>query len=204
MLRIILIQPGSTDFDEQGRIKGSLDIPLSYAGSCQVKQVVTDLVPQKLDAVYTSPAQSAVQTATALAHGRGLRVKRVSGLRNLNQGLWHGKLIDEVRLNQPRIYRQCRQHPEAICPPEGEAISAAQRRMQRAVARITRKHRQGTLAIVIPEPLYSITRSYLRGGGLSDFWKSQLDSAVWSTVELGAVQIGVDRLANYGRAMTGA
>jgi hypothetical protein len=72
------------------------------------------------------------------------------------------------------------------------------------MARITRKHRQGTLAIVIPEPLYSITRSYLRGGGLSDFWKSQLDSAVWSTVELGAVQIGVDRLANYGRAMTGA
>ena len=29
MVRIVLIRPGSTDFDEQGRITGTLDIPLN-------------------------------------------------------------------------------------------------------------------------------------------------------------------------------
>jgi len=29
MLKIVLIRPGSTDLNEQGRIKGTLDVPLS-------------------------------------------------------------------------------------------------------------------------------------------------------------------------------
>ncbi len=29
MLEVLLIRPGATTFDEDGRIKGSLDIPLS-------------------------------------------------------------------------------------------------------------------------------------------------------------------------------
>ena len=43
MLRIVLVQPGSTDFDDQGRIKGSLDIPLSANGTGQVARMVAEL-----------------------------------------------------------------------------------------------------------------------------------------------------------------
>ena len=38
MLKILLIRPGVTDFDEQGRIKGTLDIPLNENGTAQVAQ----------------------------------------------------------------------------------------------------------------------------------------------------------------------
>ena len=38
MLQIVLIRPGTTDFDEQGRIQGTLDIPLNERG-----QIITDL-----------------------------------------------------------------------------------------------------------------------------------------------------------------
>ena len=43
MLKILLIRPGVTDFDEQGRIKGTLDIPLSDEGTAQVAKMIDEL-----------------------------------------------------------------------------------------------------------------------------------------------------------------
>ena len=43
MMSIVLVRPGCTDFDEQRRIKGSLDIPLSATGSDEVNELVVQL-----------------------------------------------------------------------------------------------------------------------------------------------------------------
>ena len=128
MLRIVVIQPGSTDFDEQGRIKGSLDLPLSLNGAGQVARVAEQLAQEPIEAIYASPSQSAMQTAQSIAENHKLRVRRVQKLKNLDHGLWHGKLIDDVKLNQPRIYRQGLENPEAFCPPEGESVAAVRQR----------------------------------------------------------------------------
>ena len=106
MVRIILIRPGSTDFDEQGRIKGTLDIPLSKAGTSQVSQIVDELHSTPIDYLYTSPCRCAQQTASAVAVDHKLKVKLLDDFQNLDHGLWHGKLVDEVRNSQPKVYRQ--------------------------------------------------------------------------------------------------
>jgi broad specificity phosphatase PhoE len=206
MSRVVLVQPGATDFDEQGRIKGSLDIPLSPLGAAQVQRTVADLAAYVFDAIYTSPAESAIQTAAALAHGRGMREKRVDNLRNLNQGLWHGKLIEEVRVTQPRVYQHCRHHPESICPPEGESVLAADRRARQTMDRILRRHRQGTVVVVIPEPLATITRCDLQNMALPDFWKRQRDGAEWVVLDLERENglATAEQWVSNGRAMTGA
>src|SRR5688572_24444403 len=122
MLRILLIRPGSTDLDEQGRIKGILDIPLSQQGAEQVAKAVGELANLTIDAIYSAPAICCQQTATALAGQRRVKIKRIDGLHNLDHGLWHGKLIDEVRQTQPKVYRQWQDNPELVCPPEGESF----------------------------------------------------------------------------------
>ena len=38
MIEVLLIRPGSTTFDHEGRIKGSLDIPLSVEGKLKRKR----------------------------------------------------------------------------------------------------------------------------------------------------------------------
>ena len=43
MLQIVLIRPGSTDYDVQGRIQGSLDIPLSEQGLAEAAAVAEQL-----------------------------------------------------------------------------------------------------------------------------------------------------------------
>jgi broad specificity phosphatase PhoE len=184
MLRIALIQPGATDFDDQGRIKGSLDIPLSVNGKSQVRRTVEELATLEIDAIYTAPGQSALQTATALAAAHRARIKRVKELRNLDHGLWHGKLIEEVKQKQPKIYRQCQDYPQWICPPEGESVAAAQRRVRAAVAKIIRKHKTGTVALVVPEPVASLVRHQLQNSAWGDFWKAERDSGGWTLINI--------------------
>src|SRR6266700_193174 len=102
MVQMLVVQAGSTDFDEQGRIKGTLNIPLSEAGQGQV-----------------------------------------------------GRLIAEVSIGQPKVFRQLQDHPETVCPPQGEPVGTALERVRLLISRLLRKHRSGTVAIVVPEPLAS-------------------------------------------------
>lgn len=186
MLRIILIRPGSTEFDDQGRIKGNLDIPLSPSGSNQVARTVQELAATELDAVYASPGSAAGVTAEAIAEPRNLRVKRLEKLDNLNRGLWHGKLIEEVRRSQPKVYRQWQEHPETVCPPQGEDFASAEQRVQEVVEKLLRKHKDGTIALVVPEPLASLVARQLRQGDLGDLWKAECQCGCWEIIDCGA------------------
>ena len=40
---VVLIRPGCTDFDEQNRIQGVLDLPLNHRGHAQVLGLVAQL-----------------------------------------------------------------------------------------------------------------------------------------------------------------
>jgi phosphoserine phosphatase len=184
MLRIVLVRPGCTDFDRQGRIKGTLDIPLCEDGSRQAAQTADQLAEFSLDAVYSAPCRSAQQSAVVIAGSRRLKVKSIDELQNVDHGLWHGKLIDEVKQTQPRVYRQGQDHPESICPPQGEPIAAGRERVRKALARILKKHTSGLICVVVPEPLASVVDSELQHRELSDLWDIECDNGGWSLYEI--------------------
>src|SRR5262245_37574922 len=96
MLRLILVRPGTSDFDEQGRIKGTLDAPLNQHGCDQAAKAATEIATIELDAIYCSPCQVAQQTAETLGKQQKLPVKIIEKFQNIDHGLWHGKLIEEV------------------------------------------------------------------------------------------------------------
>ena len=55
MLRIILIRPGETIYDEQERIVGNLDIPLTDAGRESITKLADSLKPLNLEMLYHAP-----------------------------------------------------------------------------------------------------------------------------------------------------
>lgn len=155
-LRIVLIRAGSTEFDDQGRILGSLDLPLSEKGCEEVKCLVEQLDSLGIETVISAATQSSLVTATAIAERFKLKVKVESKLTNLDCGLWHGKGIAELRETQPTLFKQWKESPETVCPPEGETFNEVRSRVSAIVKRILKKHRKGVLAIVAPEPLLGI------------------------------------------------
>ena len=184
MLRFLLIQPGSTDLDEQGRIKGSLDIPLNEKGADQVARIVEQLSEMEIDRVYAAPCQSARQTAEAVAADHQIKIKCLDRMQNINHGLWHGKLIEEVKTSPPKMYKQYQDHPEQACPPGGESMSQAVERVQAVLTKLLKKHKHGTIAMIVQDPLASVVRSLLRHCELNDLWQSEQDNGNWELIEL--------------------
>lgn len=184
MVRILLIRSAATDFDEQGRIKGTLDLPLSDVGTAQAARLINEVAAVEFDSLYSSTCRCAAETAMQLGNARKLKVKQLSDFQNVDHGLWHGKLVDELKQTQPRLYRQLQDHPETVCPPEGEPVGMAQARAKVAVDRLLRKHRRGTIALVLPEPLYSLVKQILAPGELGDLWKAECQCGGWQLLDL--------------------
>ncbi|MEZ6087775.1 MAG: histidine phosphatase family protein [Pirellulaceae bacterium] len=195
MLSILLVRPGATDFDDQRRIKGSLDMPLSACGREQVRRTAEAVADVQLQAVYTAPCESAMITSAELVAGRDIRIKAIPDFRNIDHGLWHGKLLDEVRRQQPRLYRQAEENPNSICPPGGETFDQAKHRVFKALRKAIRKHRHGAIALVIPDPLASVVRCILSGEGPRSLWLSEVDTGEWELIELATGDIREPALA---------
>lgn len=160
MSEIVLIRPGCTDFDEQKRIQGTLDLPLNSRGQEQVQQIVEQLHDIPLEVIYTSKTEPAKATAEAIGDSLSVPVKINEGLTNLNQGLWQGLQIDEVRRKYPKAFKQWKESPETICPPEGETISDAMTRIKKTIKKPMKRHK--VFGIVASEPLMSLIASLIK------------------------------------------
>jgi len=120
--KILLIRPGATEFDEQGRIIGTLDIPLSALGLEQAESLACESMDHDVTAIFSSPSLAAKQTADILGKQHNRKAKVRDALTNIDMGLWQGKEIEELRATQPKIAKQWEEHPETVCPPEGESF----------------------------------------------------------------------------------
>lgn len=177
MIKLLLIRPGTTEFDLQGRISGNLDVPLCGQGDDEVAEMIQAMNGQPIDAVYTSPNESAIQTADRICEklpvkNKPVKSKTVEQLTNLNHGLWQGMLVEEVKRKQPKVFRQWQEHPETVCPPEGEMLDKARKRIEQVLTKLLKKHTNSTVALVAPEPLASLIVSVLRHTELTDVCKA--------------------------------
>lgn len=161
MSTVVLIRPGSTDFDEQNRVQGALDLPLNNRGQEQVQHLLDQLQKIPLDVVYSAPGEPARSTAEKIGEELGVPVKISEGFRNLNQGLWQGLQIDDIRRKFPKVFKQWQESPESVCPPEGETVAQAVGRVQKSLQKPLKKKK--IIAIVASEPLASLIYYVITG-----------------------------------------
>ena len=190
-LQIVLVKPGATDFDDQGRIVGSLDVPLSDVGMLQAREAADALADVDLTAVYSGPCLAAQQTAVEItAHSR-VRPRVEPLLKNIDMGLWQGREMDELKANQPRFVRQWQDNPDQVCPPEGETLMDVRPRVDALLKRISRKHKNGVVVIVVADPLASVIASRI------DMFESPSDAE--TVVEIRVKQFEEDRQVDSSR-----
>jgi broad specificity phosphatase PhoE len=172
MLQIVLIRPGSTDYDVQQRIQGSLDIPLNEQGVAEASRTAELIRDKGIEVIYAPVSQPAMQTAEIIKTALSIKLKKLSRLENHNQGLWQGMLVEDVHHKQPKVYRQWQEQPENVCPPEGEMLGEADDRVRTAVTKLLKRHKEGAIGLVLSEPLLSLARRFIVHGELGDLWKA--------------------------------
>ncbi len=184
MLHIVLIRPGATDYTRNGRIQGSLDIPLAPEGVDEAKHLAAGLKSYSLARIYACEGEPAEQTATLIGQELGVKVKVLDHLRNLDFGLWQGMLMDEVKRKQPRVYRQWQDHPDSICPPDGETLAEARARVRQALTRLARKHRRETVGLVAPEPLATLVVGVVEAKEQTGLWRAAEEHGTWEVLSV--------------------
>ncbi len=167
---LILVHPGQTELDEQNRLVGNLDLPLSESGETQVGILAEELASREIGLIVCGPSLSAQQTAQQLSQDGAIKIRLDENLANLDLGLWHGKSVDELKETQPRIFKQWREHPETITPPEGEDLESAVQRVRKSLKWITKKSRLMNVVLVTARPLAAIVQSEVRGTDLNEIW----------------------------------
>jgi phosphoserine phosphatase len=200
MCNVVVVRPGATLFDEQERIKGSLDMPLSSAGIEQVHRVAIEIAKLPISTVYCGPCESAQSTAREIAEQTRAKWKVCDCFRNLDHGLWQGKLIDDLKRQQPRLYKQLQDNPRSFCPPGGETVAEAEARVEKLIAKLCKKHANETIAVVIPEPLASLIAAKLKETDLGDLWKSECDNGSWEVIDSDTHDTIGANLAPIGRS----
>ncbi|MFM7518669.1 MAG: histidine phosphatase family protein [Pirellula sp.] len=183
MCQMLVVRPGATALDEQERMKGSLDIPLSEVGKQQVLKAVDQIAQFPISVIYCGPCESAIDTAKILAEKANCKWKVCQWLKNLHHGLWEGKCIEEIKRQQPKLYRQVQENPNLFNPPEGESLIQAQQRVGRQLQKLQKKHASEVIAVVIPEPLATLIATQLKSSTIDDFWKSECDTGSWELID---------------------
>jgi len=160
MTALFLIRHAANDFVKDGKLAGWLpDVHLNDEGRRQAEQLAARLDKVKLDAIYSSPLERAVETAEYIARPRGLQICRCDGLGEIRMGAWEGQKIEE--LNKTDEWRMFQFYPSGARPPQGETGRQMQMRAVDQVEAICAAHPEANIAIVShSDPIKAVVAHY--------------------------------------------
>ncbi len=182
--RIYLIRHAETVWNAEGRLQGTLDAPLSERGHRQVQRLVKALEAVPLSTVYSSPLERAHGTARALAAAHGLVVQTVDDLREMNQGEWEGRLVEDVAAEYGESLTMWRDSPAETRLPGGETLAEVARRAAGALRNVAARHAGQPIAVVAHGGVNKTILLTVLGAPLGHHWRIRQSNACINVIEM--------------------
>ena len=110
---------GQSTWNQQHRIQGQLDPPLSDEGRQQAALVGARLGGRRFAGFYTSDLKRAFETAQVIGASLGLAPEPNQSLREIFLGAWEGLRTEEIADRFPEAWACWVEEPDWDCVPEG-------------------------------------------------------------------------------------
>ncbi len=131
-LRLLLVRHGETEWNRVSRFQGGIDVPLNDNGRQQAQQAAEFLKDIPIDFAVSSPMLRPKETAEiALQFHPNVKLELQEPLKEINHGVWEGKLESEIKQEYADLLHQWQTAPETVQMPQGENL---QQVWDRAVA----------------------------------------------------------------------
>ncbi len=180
MSGLALIPWARTDLSDSHRLVGMAAPSLNPEGVAQAHEWGNGLSGKDLQCFLASRELTSQETAAAVAQAvPGSKIKVVDGLEEVCCGLWEGLTEEELRSRFPKVYKRWADDPTSVCPPEGEDLSEAQRRIRQALARVAKKSRKAPLGLVMGPVAFAVARCELEGASLSSLRELLTIEPIW-------------------------
>lgn len=147
---LYLIRHGETEWNDQWRLQGQRDIPLSSKGILQAKKAAESLQNKDIDVIYCSDLSRAVQTAEIISAGRKggeIQVYKTKKLREISFGDWEGKKFEEISQQEKEHYLRWLQDPVSCAVPGGESMDAVKQRVMHFVEGILKNNDKNIMVV---------------------------------------------------------
>jgi broad specificity phosphatase PhoE len=143
-MKLILVRHGETEWNQQHRVQGSIDVPLNRKGLEQARKVAMRLKNEPIDMIYCSSMRRARQTAAEIVKFHDAPVSYSGFIREKSFGKTEGMSSGE--------YRKLREGSglpyHLFRPHGGENYADVSKRVRKFLALLKRSHGKETVLIV--------------------------------------------------------
>jgi 2,3-bisphosphoglycerate-dependent phosphoglycerate mutase len=145
---ILLIRHGETLWNQQARMQGQQDSPLTPLGLQQARQLARRLKSVRFAALYSSDLGRAYQTARCVADESGHGIHAEGGLRERHFGIFEGLTHAEIEARHPDDYVRFASRDPEYAMSGGESATAFRARCVGCLEAIAGRHPQDTVVVV--------------------------------------------------------
>jgi len=188
-VKLLLIRHGESEGNVNRKFCGFQDVKLTEKGIWQAKRLAQRLREVKVDAVYCSDLSRARHTAEIVFQNRGINMKIVPQLKEINFGVWEGLSFEEVKLKfgYGEYFHSWLENTDVKAViPQGESIIQLNERVMKALKEILDKHNakknDETIAIVCHGGTIRVILSNALNISLDKIWNIGQDSTALNVI----------------------
>lgn len=174
--RLYLVRHGQSTWNDEGRIQGQLDPPLSELGRRQAELVGERFRSREFAGFYSSDLARARETAEAIGRAGGRRPTLRADLREIALGDWEGLTRDQIVAAHPEEWARWSQEPSWDIPPGGEGAAPFQRRVLAALDAVARAHPEGDVLVVTHGGVIQVALAAAVGSGTTGLFPFLIDN----------------------------
>jgi len=186
MPTLLLIRHGENDYVKTHKMAGRLPgIHLNEKGQKQAQALADALKDVPLKAVYSSPLERAMETATPIANARKLQIIQEPDVLETDIGKWQGKSWKVLRLT--KAWKIVQNSPSRFRFPDGESFPEMQTRISNALERMIKKHNkpQDIIVVVFHADPIKLAVSHFVGLPLDHFQRLSCDTGSLTMLHVG-------------------
>ena len=139
---------GQSTWNQEHRIQGQQDPPLSDEGRQQAALVGARLGGRRFAGFYASDLKRAFETAQVMGALLDLAPEPDESLREIYLGEWEGLRTDEIADRFPEAWASWVEEPDWDCVPGGEGAAAFDARVGSALEQMLGRHPHGDILVV--------------------------------------------------------
>lgn len=186
MTLLLLIRHGENDYVKTGKMAGRIPgVHLNEKGQKQAQALAEALKDIPLTALYSSPLERAMETASPIAKTRKLKIVQEPDLMDTHIGKWQGKSWKVLRLM--KVWKIVQNAPSRFRFPEGESFPECQLRIVNVLERVIQKHNkpQDIVAVVFHADPIKLAVAHFLGMPLDHFQRLGCDTGSLTALQAG-------------------
>jgi probable phosphomutase (TIGR03848 family) len=201
MAIVLFIRHGENQYVKKSRLAGRLPgVHLNKKGHKQAKSLAKKLAGSTVKAVYSSPLERCIETASPIAGALGLEVVPRPGLIEVDFGKWEDKKLKKLR--RKKLWKLVQGVPSRLRFPGGESFYEAQHRICSEIDSLVALHEpMDLIACVSHSDMIKLAVAFYIGLPIDMFQRLHISPASITALYLGEQGSGLLTL-NYEFSFT--